>query len=99
MRIIETAGTNGILKSFKDETSTDEFENHTHLDFYFKEKHEQNHIKENAAENLACLRHMSLNMLQAEPTRASISMKQKRCWMKTKELEKVLIAGIAKQVN
>jgi predicted transposase YbfD/YdcC len=55
--------------------------------------------KENAAENLACLRHMSLNMLQAEPTKVSIPMKQKRCWMKTKELEKVLIAGIAKQVN
>jgi predicted transposase YbfD/YdcC len=55
--------------------------------------------KNNAAENLACLRHMSLNMLQAESTKISIPNKQKRCWMKTTELEKILVAGIAKQVN
>lgn len=52
-------------------------------------------FKKNAAENLACLRHMSLNMLRAEPTKASIPTKQKRCWMKTDHLEKVLIAGFS----
>jgi hypothetical protein len=31
MRLIETARTNGILKSFKDETPIDEFENNTHF--------------------------------------------------------------------
>ncbi|MGB5854929.1 MAG: ISAs1 family transposase [Oceanisphaera sp.] len=51
--------------------------------------------KDNAAENLACLRHMSLNMLRAEPTKLSIAGKQRRCWMKTEHLEKVLIAGIS----
>ena len=51
--------------------------------------------KMNAAENLACLRHMSLNMLMAEPTKVSIAMKQKRCWMKTENLEKVLQSGFS----
>ncbi len=51
-------------------------------------------FQENAAENLACLRHMALNMLQLESTKLSIIAKQKRCWMKTEHLEKVLIAGI-----
>lgn len=55
--------------------------------------------KNNAAENLACLRHMALNMLQAEPTRISIAMKQKRCWMKTAQLESILSAGIVAMVN
>ena len=30
-----------------------------------------------------------------EPTKLSIVGKQKRCWMKTEHLEKVLIAGLA----
>lgn len=51
--------------------------------------------KDNAAENLACLRHMALNMLRAEPTKLSIVGKQRRCWMKTEHLEKVLKAGIS----
>lgn len=55
--------------------------------------------KDNAAENLACLRHMALNMLRAEPTKLSIVGKQKRCWMKTAHLEKVLIAGISAVAN
>jgi len=36
---------------------------------------------DNAAENLAGLRHMVLNMLRAEETKISIPMKQKRCMM------------------
>lgn len=37
--------------------------------------------RENAAENLAGLRHMALNMLRAETTKISVPMKQKRCMM------------------
>ncbi|MBO1520776.1 ISAs1 family transposase [Oceanisphaera pacifica] len=55
--------------------------------------------KDNAAANLACLRHMSLNMLRAEPTKLSIVGKQRRCWMKTAHLEKVLMAGISSMVK
>ena len=44
--------------------------------------------KDNAAENLSCLRHMGLNMLRAEPTKPSIAGKQKRCWMKTEHLKR-----------
>ncbi|UXI04095.1 ISAs1 family transposase [Photobacterium sp. TY1-4] len=49
--------------------------------------------RENAAENLAGLRHMALNMLRAEPTKISVPMKQKRCMMKPAFLEQVLVAG------
>lgn len=49
--------------------------------------------RENAAENLAGLRHMALNMLRAEPTKISVPMKQKRCMMKPGFLEQVLLAG------
>lgn len=52
----------------------------------------QNH----GAENLATLRQISLNMLRAEPTQASIPKKQKRVWMKTDYLEAVLTAGFGK---
>ena len=45
--------------------------------------------KDHGAENLACLRHMSLNMLREEPTKLSIG-KQKRCMMNTSMLEAVL---------
>lgn len=55
--------------------------------------------KDNAAENLACLRHMALNMLRAEPSKLSIVGKQRRCWMKTDHLEKVLKAGISKLIE
>ncbi|MCE9688290.1 ISAs1 family transposase, partial [Shewanella sp. AS16] len=48
--------------------------------------------RENAAENLAGLRHMALNMLRAETTKISVPMKQKRCMMKTDFLERVLLA-------
>ncbi|ELV8625820.1 ISAs1 family transposase [Vibrio cidicii] len=37
--------------------------------------------RQNAAENLAGLRHMALNMLRAEPSKISVPMKQKRCMM------------------
>lgn len=49
--------------------------------------------KDHGAENLACLRHMSLNMLQEESTKLSIVGKQKRCMMNTSMLEAVLSAG------
>lgn len=49
--------------------------------------------RENAAENLAGLRHMTLNMLRAEPTKISVPMKQKRCMMNLGFLEQVLLAG------
>ncbi|MCM0151465.1 ISAs1 family transposase, partial [Photobacterium galatheae] len=49
--------------------------------------------RENAAENLAGLRHMALNMLRAELTKISVPMKQKRCMMKPAFLEQVLVAG------
>ncbi|MDQ2195052.1 ISAs1 family transposase, partial [Vibrio sp. A14(2019)] len=49
--------------------------------------------RENAAENLAGLRHMALNMLRAEPTKISVPMKQKRCMMNPGFLEQVLLAG------
>lgn len=49
--------------------------------------------KEHGAENLSCLRHMSLNMLRAEPTKLSMVGKQKRCMMNTTMLEAVLSAG------
>lgn len=49
--------------------------------------------RDNGAENLACLRHMALNMLRTESTKLSIRLKQKRAWMKTSFLERVLVAG------
>jgi len=49
--------------------------------------------RQNAAENLAGLRHMALNMLRAEPTKISVPMKQKRCMMNPRFLEQVLVAG------
>ena len=55
--------------------------------------------RENAAENVACLRHMSLNMLRAESTQISMPMKQKRCMMNPLFLESVLLAGFASMVN
>lgn len=51
--------------------------------------------RENAAENLAILRHKALNMLRAEPTKISVPMKQKRCMMNPSFLEQVLLAGFA----
>jgi hypothetical protein len=48
----------------------------------------------NAAENLACMRHIALNMLRAETTKmASIRRKQKIAAMNIDYLEKVFIAG------
>lgn len=51
--------------------------------------------KDHGAENLASLRHMSLNMLRAEKTKVSIVGKQKRCLMNPTMLEKVLLAGFS----
>jgi hypothetical protein len=51
---------------------------------------------DNGAENLAYLRHIVLNMLSAESTKLSIRLKQKRAWMKTHFLERVLVAGFNK---
>lgn len=50
--------------------------------------------KDHGAENLSCLRHISLNMLRSEPTKLSIVGKQKRCMMNTSMLEAVLNAGL-----
>jgi hypothetical protein len=55
--------------------------------------------RENAAENLACLRHMSLNMLRSESSKISVPMKQKRCMMNPEFLERVLLAGFASEVK
>lgn len=55
--------------------------------------------RDNAAENLAGLRHMVLNMLRAEETKISIPMKQKRCMMNPAFLERVLLAGFASVAN
>lgn len=55
--------------------------------------------KGHAAENLACLRHTALNMLRVEPTKLSIVGKQRRCWMKAGNLEKVLAAGLSSAVK
>ncbi|HAT7591807.1 hypothetical protein FDW96_06495 [Citrobacter sp. TBCS-15] len=49
--------------------------------------------RENAAENLAGLRHMALNMMREEDTKISIPIKQKRCMMNPALLKRVLIAG------
>ncbi len=49
--------------------------------------------KDHGAENLSCLRHMSLNMLREESTKLSIVSKQKRCMMNTSMLEAALGAG------
>ncbi|MFA0682897.1 ISAs1 family transposase, partial [Vibrio splendidus] len=55
---------------------------------------QQSH-KDHGAENLSCLRHMSLNMLREEPTKLSIVGKQKQCMMNTSMLEAVLSAGFS----
>lgn len=55
--------------------------------------------RENAAENLAGLRHMALNMLRAESTKISVPMKQRRCMMKTDFLKRILLAGFTAVVN
>lgn len=55
--------------------------------------------KDHGAENLSCLRHISLNMLRAEATKLSIIGKQKRCMMNTSMLEQVLRAGFNQQVK
>ena len=49
--------------------------------------------KDHGAENLACLRYMSLNMLQEESTKLSIVGKQKRYMMNTSMLGALLSAG------
>ncbi len=50
-----------------------------------------------AAEILACIRHMGLNMLRAETSRkASVRRKQKIAGMSSEYLETVLNAGLKK---
>mgnify|MGYP003641885295 FL=1 len=51
------------------------------------------------AENMSSLRHMSLNMLRAEPTKIRIVGKQKRCMMNPSMLEAVLKAGFSSSVK
>lgn len=53
----------------------------------------------NAAENLAGLRRMGLNMLRSESTKISIPMKQRRCMMKPDFLERVLLSGFSSMAN
>ncbi len=45
---------------------------------------------DHGAENLSCLRHMSLNMLREEPTKLSIVGKQKRCMMNTSVIPQLI---------
>lgn len=49
--------------------------------------------KGHGAENLSCLRHMSLNMLRSEPTKLSLVGKQKPCMMNTSMLEEHINVG------
>ena len=65
---------------------------HWVLDVSKREDHCQIY-RNNAAENLAILRRLTMNMLRADGSKGSIARKQKRAWMKTSYLEKVLIAG------
>jgi len=52
--------------------------------------------REDAAEVLATMRHIALNMLRAETTKkASIRRKQKIASMNTDYLDKVLTAGLS----
>ena len=55
--------------------------------------------RDHAAENLAGLRRMALNILKAEPTPISIPKKQKRCLMKPAFLERALLAGFESMVK
>lgn len=55
--------------------------------------------RDHGAANWSQLRKMSLNMLRAEPAKASIPTKRKRAWMKTAYLEKVLNAGLNQSNN
>lgn len=52
-------------------------------------------FRKNAAQNIASLRHIALNMMRAESTKLSIRMKRKRAWMKTEFLEQILMAGFS----
>lgn len=54
--------------------------------------------KDDGAESMGILRHISLNMLRAESTKASMPTKRKRTWMKTQFLEQLLQAGLS-QLN
>jgi predicted transposase YbfD/YdcC len=47
--------------------------------------------RDNGVEHLACMRHMTLNMLRAEAIKLSIRLKQKKAWMKTSFLQGVLV--------
>ncbi|KMJ43316.1 transposase [Xenorhabdus khoisanae] len=71
-------------------------ENHLHwvLDATFHEDDCQIY-RENAAENIAILRRIALNMLKQEKTKLSIRMKRKRAWMKIQFLEQILQAGFS----
>ncbi len=77
-----------------------QIENSLHwvLDVTFKEDDCQIY-RENAAENIAILRRLSLNMLKKETTKLSIKMKRKRVWMKTQFLEQVLQADFSHMDN
>ena len=74
-------------------------ENNLHwvLDVSMKEDNCQIY-KDHGAQNWAILRQTALNMLRAETTKISIPIKQKRAWMKTAYLEKVISAGL-RQMN
>lgn len=71
---------------------------HRNLDISLQEDACQIYSK-NAAENLAALRHMVLNMMRSEKTRISVPVKQKRCLMNFAFLKQVLLAECALMVN
>ncbi|CDG21777.1 H repeat-associated protein yhhI [Xenorhabdus poinarii G6] len=73
-----------------------QIENNLHwiLDVSFRED-DCKIYRKNAAENIAILRRVALNMLKKETTKLSIRMKRKRAWMKIGFLEQVLQAGFS----
>ena len=85
--LTEKAFADGIRKHWLVENTL-----HWVMDVSKREDHCQIY-RNNAAENLAILRRLTVNMLRAERSTGSIARKQKRAWMKTSYLEKVLIAG------
>lgn len=71
---------------------------HWQLDVCLKEDDCQIY-KDHGAQNWSIMRQFSLNMLKAEPSKASLITKRNRAWMRTDFLEKILMAGLAKMAD